>query len=75
MTLIELTLALIVVLLLGLIILCWMIYRAMTVMGFMMDVQNKHIAHIQKPIKTSAAPKRVPASGPQHETTRTENPR
>jgi len=45
MTLIELILALIVVLLLGLIILCWVIYRAITVMGFVMRVQNKHIAH------------------------------
>ncbi len=48
MTLIELTLALIVVLLLGLIILCWVIYSAMTVMGFMMDVQSQYFAHIQK---------------------------
>jgi len=48
MTLIELTCTLIVVLLLGLIILCWMIYRAMTAIGFMMDVHNKHFAHIQK---------------------------
>jgi hypothetical protein len=28
-------------------------------MGFMMDVQSKHIAHIPKAIKTSAALKRV----------------
>ncbi len=64
MTLIELTLALIVVLLLGLIILCWVIYSAMTVMGFMMDVQSQYFAHIQKLIIPQLTPNRSPLRDP-----------